>query len=340
MREPLTGTLAIRLDASRRAALTVKRSGFLPRRARSSTALRGYRQKMRTDATASYGRHGNTLSPHEHGPEGRTGYAGWGQYENGHLEVYHGRGVTLDTLDHMEAVTACLRSASVLAVTMYRPRGQNIAYCDTCEHNDRQRGDTMSLFRWLKSGRACLLIRTDVLFYVSLVTFHGVSFLPICVHPPTQAGADSVSWWCHHMSGMSWQCCGGVMACRGNVMACHGVSWRCHGGSRRGGSRRVVAVSCPVMACQHSGVMACHACRGVWWRVAACRGGVMPCHSAWRSVHYGCSSGVMACHACRGVWWRVMACRCVSLRVVVCHTAAWQACHSVSCHRTPWHSVA
>jgi hypothetical protein len=199
MREPLTGTLAIRLDASRRAALTVKRSGFLPRRARSSTALRGYRQKMRTDATASYGRHGNTLSPHEHGPEGRTGYAGWGQYENGHLEVYHGRGVTLDTLDHMEAVTACLRSASVLAVTMYRPRGQNIAYCDTCEHNDRQRGDTMSLFRWLKSGRACLLIRTDVLFYVSLVTFHGVSFLPICVHPPTQAGAEPM------LLGYVWQ---------------------------------------------------------------------------------------------------------------------------------------
>jgi len=73
------------------------------------------------------------------------------------------------------------------------------AYCDTCEHNDRQRGDTMSLFRWLKSGRACLLIRTDVLFYVSLVTFHGVSFLPICVHPPTQAGAEPM------LLGYVWQ---------------------------------------------------------------------------------------------------------------------------------------
>ena len=148
------------------------------------------RQKMRTDSAASYGRHGNTLSPHENGPEGRTGYAGWGQYENAHAEVHHGRGVTSDTLAHLEMVTACLKSASLLAVTMYRPRGQNIAHCDTCEHNDRQRGDTLSLFRWLEPARACLLIRTDVLFYVSLVAFHGVSFLPICVHPPTQAGAE------------------------------------------------------------------------------------------------------------------------------------------------------
>ena len=148
------------------------------------------RQKMRTDSAASYGRHGNTLSPHEHGPEGRTGYAGWGQYENYHAELLHGHGVTLETRTHLEMLTACLRSASVLPVTMYRPRGQNIAHCDTCEHNDRQRGDTMSLFRWLEPARACLLIRTDVLFYVSLVTFHGVSFLPICVHPPTQAGAE------------------------------------------------------------------------------------------------------------------------------------------------------
>ena len=79
------------------------------------------------------------------------------------------------------------------------PRGQNIANCDTCEHNDRQRGDTMSLFRWLEPERACLLIRTDVLFYVSLVTLHGVSFLPICVHPPTRAGDEPM------LLGYVWQ---------------------------------------------------------------------------------------------------------------------------------------
>ena len=142
------------------------------------------------DSTASYGRHGNTLRPHRDGPEGRTGYAGWGQYENYHAEVGHGRGVTQATLDNIEMVKACLLSASILPAVLYRPRGQSIANCDTSEHNDRQRGDTISLFRWLEPERACLLIRTDVLFYISLVTFHGVSFLPICVHPPTRAGEE------------------------------------------------------------------------------------------------------------------------------------------------------
>lgn len=103
-----------------------------------------------------------------------------------------GQQVTEVTQKHLGSILACLLSLACVAVTLYRPRGQHIAHCSTTEHNDRQRGDTKSLFRFLSPRQASLLIRVDVFFYVSLVSFRGIALLPICIHPPTKPGEEAI----------------------------------------------------------------------------------------------------------------------------------------------------
>ena len=133
---------------------------------------------MDADSYESFGRHSNTLAPHSTGPAGQTGYQSWGQYENKQWETSKQK-VTDITLEHLPSILACFRSLACVPVTLYRPRGQHIAHCDTTEHNDRQRGNTFSLFRFLAPLKAALLIRLDVFFYVSLVAYRGIALLPI-----------------------------------------------------------------------------------------------------------------------------------------------------------------
>ena len=146
---------------------------------------------MQRDCKASYGRHGNTVRPHKDGPARRTGYQSWGQFENIHHERASQQ-VTDLTKEHLHAIISVFQSLACVPVTLYRPRGQHLAYCDTSEHNDRQRGDTLSLFRFRSPHRAALLIRTDIFLYISLVSYRGIALLPISVHPPTRDGCSPI----------------------------------------------------------------------------------------------------------------------------------------------------
>merc|ERR1712196_107038 len=56
------------------------------------------------------------------------------------------------------------------------------------EHSDRQRGDTVSGFRFASFGTAALLVRTDKLMCVSLCRYRSVLVLPVTMrstHPPS-----------------------------------------------------------------------------------------------------------------------------------------------------------
>lgn len=146
---------------------------------------------MEDNSYASFGRHARTLRVHAGLPRGAAGHLPLGQYENGHS---NGRGqmVPNETLEHLPMVLALLRSLAPLPINLIRPRVQAIRQCSTREHSDRQRGDTVSAFRFSfgegQLGTAALLVRTDILMCVSLCSYRGVLVVPACMRstcPPT-----------------------------------------------------------------------------------------------------------------------------------------------------------
>ena len=74
-----------------------------------------------------------------------------------------------------------------------------MCYCNTSEHNDRQRGNTPSAVRFAEAHKTALMFRTDILFQISLVAINGALAIPVSVHP---AAIPYSLVDCHHRSNV------------------------------------------------------------------------------------------------------------------------------------------
>ena len=149
-----------------------------------------------SDSTLNYGRHSRTLRVHEGHPPGQAGHFPFGQYENVHHET-RTQMVPSETRAHLDMVLAVFMSLAPLPLVLIRPRCQLIRNCSTVEHSDRQRGDTVSGFRFDSFGIAALLVRTDIFMCVSLCKYRGILVIPMCMRSTSPPEVVVYCWDMH-----------------------------------------------------------------------------------------------------------------------------------------------
>ena len=145
------------------------------------------------DSTVIYGRHSRTLRVHDGHAKGWAGHLSFGQFENGHAES-RARMCPRSTMDNIEMVRSVFISLAPMPILLQRPRAQLIRECSTVEHSDRQRGDTVSAFRFAKMGIAALLVRTDILMCVSVCRYRGKLVIPMCMRSTTPPCVLVYTW--------------------------------------------------------------------------------------------------------------------------------------------------
>ena len=142
---------------------------------------------MAQDSWISFGRHAATLHVNPGFAAGKAGHLSMGQFENRHHERMGKGQIPVVTVDHLEFCLSVFRSLCMLPVWLHRPRLQLIKHCETVEHTDRQRGDTISACKFAERDRCALLFRLDVFMCVSLCRYRGVLVLPMSMHPDPEA---------------------------------------------------------------------------------------------------------------------------------------------------------
>ena len=170
---------------------------------------------MAQDSWISFGRHAATLHVNPGFAAGKAGHLSMGQFENRHHERMGKGQIPVVTVDHLEFCLSVFRSLCMLPVWLHRPRLQLIKHCETVEHTDRQRGDTISACKFAERDRCALLFRLDVFMCVSLCRYRGVLVLPMSMHPDPEAKEPRVK-------GVS---VGHRGEGQGGLPTCHGARW-------------------------------------------------------------------------------------------------------------------